>query len=182
MANHFVEFMRNMFINKHAEIAPPLQPDEECWYLPIFGVYHPLKPGKIRVVFNSSAQYEGILLNNVLLRGPDLNNKLLGVLMRFPVATFGLRRAAEFGEEEHGREAKHFVHRNFYVDDGLISVSSADEAISLLKNTKNMLAESNIKLHKISSDSHRVMEAFPPSERANDLKDLDLNVDPLPLQ
>ncbi|XP_059390225.1 uncharacterized protein LOC132123550 [Carassius carassius] len=98
------------------------------------------------------------------------------------VAIFGMRQAAEFGEDEHGREAKHFVHKNFYVDDGLISVSSAAEAISLLKNTKNMLAESNIKLHKISSNSHQVMEAFPPSERANDLKDLDLSVDPLPLQ
>ncbi|XP_026147341.1 uncharacterized protein LOC113121247 [Carassius auratus] len=240
MAKHFVEFMRNLFINQHAEIAPPLQPDEECWYLPIFGVYHPLKPGKIRVVFDSSAQYEGVSLNSILLRGPDLNNKLLGVLMRFrreqiavtadveqmfycfkvredhqnflrflwfkdndlskeiteyrmtvhvfgnspspAVAIFGMRRAAEFGEDEHGREAKHFVHKNFYVDDGLISVSSAAEAISLLKNTKNMLAESNIKLHKISSNSHQVMEAFPPSERANDLKDLDLSVDPLPLQ
>ncbi|RXN37743.1 hypothetical protein ROHU_001758 [Labeo rohita] len=98
------------------------------------------------------------------------------------VAIFGIRRAADLGEEEYGREAKQFVHRNFYVDDGLISVSSAAEAIGLLQKTKNMLAESNIKLHKISSNNHQVMEAFPTSDRANDLKDLDLSVDPLPLQ
>ncbi|RXN38500.1 hypothetical protein ROHU_001053 [Labeo rohita] len=98
------------------------------------------------------------------------------------VAIFGIRRAADLGEEEYGREAKQFVYRNFYVDDGLISVSSAAEAIGLLQKTKNMLAESNIRLHKISSNNHQVMEAFPTSDRANDLKDLDLSVDPLPLQ
>ena len=35
------------------------------------------------MVFDSSAQYDGVSLNNVLLTGPDLNNTLLGVLIRF---------------------------------------------------------------------------------------------------
>lgn len=46
------------------------------------GVY-PQKPGQIRVVFDSSAQKDGISLNSVLLSGPDLNNSLLGVLLIF---------------------------------------------------------------------------------------------------
>ncbi|KAK7930586.1 hypothetical protein WMY93_006981 [Mugilogobius chulae] len=45
-----------------------------------------------------------------------------------------------------------------------------------------MLAESNIRLHKIASNASQVMNAFPQEERATDLKDLDLDVDPLPLQ
>lgn len=45
-----------------------------------------------------------------------------------------------------------------------------------------MMAESNIRLHKIASNVSHVMNAFPPEERAADLKDLDLVVDPLPLQ
>lgn len=83
MQEQYMKFMEKIFTNGHAEVAPPLEPDEECWYLPTFGVYHPQKPNQIRVVFDSSAQYSGISLNDVLLTGPDLNNSLLGVLLRF---------------------------------------------------------------------------------------------------
>ena len=38
-----------------------------------YGIYHPKKPNKIRVVFDCSAEYQG----------PDLTNSLLGVLLRF---------------------------------------------------------------------------------------------------
>jgi hypothetical protein len=41
--NHFFEFMKELFANNHAEVAPELQPEEECWYLPVFGIYHPKK-------------------------------------------------------------------------------------------------------------------------------------------
>ncbi|XP_073449004.1 uncharacterized protein [Aquarana catesbeiana] len=234
MKEHFHDFMQKIFDSGQAEIAPPLEEKQECWYLPIFGVYHPQKPGQIRVVFDSSAKYEGLSLNDVLLSGPDLNNTLLGVLIRFrkervavtadvqqmfycflvrkdhrdylrflwyenndfnkdvkhvfgnspspAVAIYNLRRAAQEGEEEHGTDAKQFVMRNFYVDDGLASFSSNEEAIDILKRTREMLAESNVRLHKIASNSSKVMEAFPSEDRAKDLKDLDLGTDSLPLQ
>ncbi len=83
MTVDFLEFMEKMFEKAHAEVAPPVQPGQECWYLPLFGVYHPRKPDRFRVVFDSSASYEGVSLNDVLLTGPNLNNSLLGVLMRF---------------------------------------------------------------------------------------------------
>lgn len=232
--------MQKIFDSGQAEIAPPLEEKQERWYLPIFGVYHPQKPGQIRVVFDSSAKYEGLSLNDVLLSGPDLNNTLLGVLISFrkervavtadvqqmfycflvrkdhrdylrflwyenndfnknvteyrmkvhvfgnspspAVAIYNLRRAAQEGEEEHGTDAKQFVMRNFYVDDGLASFSSNEEAIDILKRTREMLAESNVRLHKIASNSSKVMEAFPSEDLAKDLKDLDLGTDSLPLQ
>ena len=52
-------------------------------------MYHPQKPDKIRVVFDCSASFDGESLNSHLLQGPDLTNKLLGVICRFrqePVA------------------------------------------------------------------------------------------------
>ena len=57
MKEHFVAFMQKIFDNNHAELAPMLSEGEEAWYLPTFGVYHTRKPGHIRVVFESSAQY-----------------------------------------------------------------------------------------------------------------------------
>lgn len=83
MQEHFLEFMKKVFENDQAELAPELGEHQERWYLPLFGVYPPQKPNQIRVVFYSSAKYDGVSLNDVLLSGPDLNNSLLGVLMRF---------------------------------------------------------------------------------------------------
>ena len=59
------------------------------WYLPHHPVFHPRKPGKVRVVFDCAAKFLGVSLNDTLLQGPDLNNNLIGVLMRLrqePVA------------------------------------------------------------------------------------------------
>ena len=42
------------------------------WYLPHHAVLHPQKPGKVRVVFDCSATFNGKSLNQQLRRGPDL--------------------------------------------------------------------------------------------------------------
>ena len=57
-------------------------------YVPHKQVHHPKKK-KIQVVFDCSAQYGGVSLNQQLLQGPDLINDLVGVLLTFreePVA------------------------------------------------------------------------------------------------
>lgn len=45
------------------------------------------------------------------------------------MATYGLRRAAAEGEREYSIEPRLFVERNFYVDDGLLSAPSEEEAL-----------------------------------------------------
>ncbi|XP_063406647.1 uncharacterized protein LOC134690610 [Mytilus trossulus] len=80
---HFVEFMKKIFVNNHAEAVTPARKGEEVWYLPIFGVYHAKKQSKIRVVFDSAAKYNGLCLNDILMKGPDLTNNLVGVLLKF---------------------------------------------------------------------------------------------------
>ncbi|KAI3365733.1 hypothetical protein L3Q82_000698 [Scortum barcoo] len=115
-----------------------------------------------------------------LVKEPHVEEEPLSSVQRTTI--YCMRRAAENGEKEHGSEARHFVERQFYVDDGLTSVATPEEAIDLLTRTRKMLAESNLRLHKVASNSSQVMKAFPAEDRATDLKDLDLGVDPLPLQ
>ena len=85
MKQHYFDFMQKLLEKGHAEPVPKteLGPSTPCWYLPHFGVYHPQKPEKIRVVFDPAAENKGMYLNKVLLSGPDLTNNLLGVLLRF---------------------------------------------------------------------------------------------------
>ena len=98
------------------------------------------------------------------------------------VATFGLRKTAADGEEKFGKAASNFVHRNFYVDDGLASLPTAKQAVDLVTAAQRMLATANLRLHKVVSNSVEVMEAFPAEDRGKDLRDLDLHRDSLPAQ
>ena len=98
------------------------------------------------------------------------------------VATYGLRETVAQGEEEYGEEVVNFVRRNFYVDDGLASLPTAQQAVRLVRNTQAALATSNLRLHKVVSNSIDVMEAFPMADRAKDVRDLDLRSDSLPAQ
>ena len=62
------------------------------WYLPQHPVYHPKKPGKVRVVLDCAAKYEDVSLSDQVLQGPDLTNSLLRVVLRLsqePVAPTG---------------------------------------------------------------------------------------------
>ena len=236
---HYFAFMKNLIDKGHTEPVPAQDPTllKPCWYLPHFGIYHPQKPDKICVVFDSAAENGGISLN---LSGPDLANSLLGVLLCFrkystafmadieqmfysfvvpeyhrdflqflwysnndpdgaivehrmkvhifgntsspAIATFGLRKTAEVGEPEFGSDAREFVDNDIYVDDGLKSTANSRQAIDLLQHTQTMLATGNLHLHKISSNDPKVMDAFPPGDRAADLCDLNLNHVNAPVQ
>ncbi|KAA0703644.1 hypothetical protein E1301_Tti015510 [Triplophysa tibetana] len=80
----YVNFMDDIISRGEAEKAPEEEIDNSpAWYIPHHGVYHPRKPGKIRVVFDCSAKFKETSLNDYLLTGPDLTNTLVGVLCRF---------------------------------------------------------------------------------------------------
>ena len=77
-------FMKDIIEHGDAERVPESELNQEItWYIPHHGVYHPKKPGKIRVVFDCSSKYRGTSLNDHLLQGPDMTNTLIGVLCRF---------------------------------------------------------------------------------------------------
>ncbi|XP_055605041.1 uncharacterized protein LOC129753269 [Uranotaenia lowii] len=53
------------------------------WYLPIFPVLNPNKPGKLRIVWDAAAKVGDLSLNSFLLKGPDQIVSLPHVLQRF---------------------------------------------------------------------------------------------------
>lgn len=71
--------------------------------------------------------------------------------------------------------------RSFYVDDGLASFPTETDAIKVLQASQEMLAESNIRLHKIASNSSSVIQAFPTEDWAKGVKDLDFGGESLRL-
>ena len=232
----YVSFMNDKIKAGYAERAP--KKNAKPWYIPHHGVYPPKKPGKIRVVFDCSAEFEGHSLNRQLLQGPDLTNSLLGVLCRFrqePVAfacdiegmfhqvkvneehcdylrflwwdqgdttkdpveyrmtvhLFGaesspgcaklaLKTTAEDNEKNLGTETARFLIKNFYVDDGLKSVKTVTQAISLIESSKTMCKKGGFRLHKFISNQKEVIESIPAEDRAKGIKDLDLEQEERP--
>ena len=68
----------------------PSKTDEKAWYLPHFAIVRPEKTTtKTRVVFDASAKFNGLSLNDVICQGPKLQRDIFDVLIRFrrfPVA------------------------------------------------------------------------------------------------
>ncbi|XP_049300629.1 uncharacterized protein LOC125774511 [Anopheles funestus] len=65
---------------------------EKVWYLPINVVQNDKKPGKLRVVWDAAASVDGVSLNSMLLKGPDMLVPLPKIICRFrekPVAFGG---------------------------------------------------------------------------------------------
>ncbi|MCG7865422.1 MAG: hypothetical protein JAY74_03510 [Candidatus Thiodiazotropha taylori] len=239
----YFEFMSNLIKNGHAERvsnAEKFSGAGQTWYIPHHGVYHPQKPDKIRVVFDCSSVYNGESLNSHLLQGPDLTNKLLGVICRFrkesiaimcdveqmfyqfkvnkehrdylrflwwdgddysaePVefrmtvhlfgatsspgcANFGLKRIASDNETEYGKEVANFLRHDFYVDDGLKSLATVNDALKLIDKSKAMCSKGGVRLHKFVSNNREVIEFLDPEDRAKDLKDIDIISDRLPIE
>ena len=83
MLRDYHVYMSDLIANCNAELATEDGPKSKT-YTPHHKIYHPEKPGKLRVVFDCSAEYKEVLcLNDILLQGPDITNNLVCVLLRF---------------------------------------------------------------------------------------------------
>ena len=86
-AEYIRQYLQKGYIRK---IRPSEENTKSKWYLPHFAVVRPDKATtKTRIVFDASAKYQGVSLNDVIHQGPKLQRELFDVLLRFrknPVA------------------------------------------------------------------------------------------------
>ncbi|XP_058827235.1 uncharacterized protein LOC131687200 [Topomyia yanbarensis] len=76
------DYQRSGYIRKLSDQERDHRPDR-VWYLPIFPITNPNKPGKIRIVWDAAATVRGVSLNSVLLKGPDQLTSLADILYQF---------------------------------------------------------------------------------------------------
>lgn len=65
-----------MFQKEYTKKAPAPLLDGKTSYLLHHAMFHPVKPGKVHVVFDCLARYWGSSLSDKLLQGPDFTNSL----------------------------------------------------------------------------------------------------------
>ncbi|XP_068716398.1 uncharacterized protein [Montipora foliosa] len=94
------------------------------------------------------------------------------------IAAWTLQRTATDNATEFGNDVCDIVRKNFYVDDCLFSVPTAEEAIGASLQLMQMLRRGNFRLTKFISNYLKVLKAVPAEERT--VKSLDL--DKLPLE
>ncbi|XP_041789702.1 uncharacterized protein LOC121604290 [Chelmon rostratus] len=95
-------------------------------------------------------------------------------------ANFGMKHLAS----EHERDyplAVSFIHKNFYVDDGLISFDSVNKAKQLVNEAQEICAKGKLRLHKFVCNNKEVLDAIPETECASDRKNVNLNYTEIPM-
>ncbi|KAK3895047.1 hypothetical protein Pcinc_001215 [Petrolisthes cinctipes] len=86
LGEKYTEEIHKLVKEGYAEEVSPedlKRADGKVWYLPHHPVHNPKKPDKTRIVFDCAAKFGRFSLNDHVCQGPDLANKLVGVLLRF---------------------------------------------------------------------------------------------------
>ncbi|XP_027881704.1 uncharacterized protein LOC114149792 [Xiphophorus couchianus] len=91
-------------------------------------------------------------------------------------ANFGLKYLAHQQRSKFPSAAA-FVENNFYVDDGLISVPTTNDATTLITEAQKLCKEGGLRLHKFNSNRSEVLDCVNPSERATSVVSADLKPD-----
>ena len=81
----YTQEMQRVLDKSYAEVVPKEErgSSSRVWYIPHHLVLNHNKPDKVKIVYDCAAKSKGISLNEKLIKGPDLVNRLIGVLLRF---------------------------------------------------------------------------------------------------
>lgn len=88
-------------------------------------------------------------------------------------ANYGLKQLATDNESEFPLGSQ-FIMKDFYVDDGVTSIENVNDAIQLAQEAQKLCATGGLRLHKFMCNDKSVLENIPLSERAAEVKALDL--------
>jgi hypothetical protein len=94
-------------------------------------------------------------------------------------ANFALKYLAQQHKVDYPA-ASAFIEKNFYVDDGLTSVSSVEEAQKCIVEAQELCKSGGLHLHKFNSNQSDVLSCIDPSERATTTGPLNLKPDMTP--
>ena len=97
-------------------------------------------------------------------------------------ANFAMRRMAEEYREVCGDRAADFVTHNFYVDDGLKSVPTVEDAKDLVGSVRDMCKRGSLHLYKFVSNSKEVLESISKEDRAVTVRATELIHENLPIE
>lgn len=71
---------------------------------------------------------------------------------------------------------------NFYVDDCLKSIATAEDAVQLIHGLTSLCKRGGFHLQKWVTNSREVLASIPSDIRAVETKEMDLDWDPLPIE
>lgn len=89
-------------------------------------------------------------------------------------ANFGLKYLAQ-QYRANFPAASAFIEKDFYVDDGIISVPTVQEAKELIVEAQQLCNRGGLRLHKFNSNHKDVLSCIAPSERAETTDPLKLS-------
>ena len=90
-------------------------------------------------------------------------------------ANYALKKTVEDNKEDFDATTVETVKRNFYVDDCLRSVPGEAKAVRLVGQIRELLSKGGFRLTKWISNSKKVLNSVPESERAPSAKDLNFD-------
>ena len=112
------EEIQKLLDKSYAEIVqePYTSPSKKVWYLPHHAV--PKKdPTKLRLVFDCASKYREVSLNESCMQGPDMNNNIFQVLLRFRQSSYAIMADIEAMYNQisvplHDRDSLRFLWRD----------------------------------------------------------------------
>ncbi|XP_071944668.1 uncharacterized protein [Antedon mediterranea] len=107
---------------------------------------------------------------------------LFGAVSSPSCANFALRLTAQRNKNLFDPIVADTVLGNFYVDDCLKSVSSSDQAVSLIQQLTTLCEMGGFKLSKWVSNKREVLLSVPAAERAKEFENIELDYEKLSIE